>query len=216
MKANDLAHRRGGHTESVEVKEDVAPAVFGAAPCSPPISDFAPYTYLTHLRACQKLGQLFESPLDLSNGDQVVLCGVPPLFHLRYISKAGECYPPEDHQQSIRAAHYSGRWESRNKDQLFVPVKTLGEDGQEKFGLWLDRASGNVIPQESDRENKLDQHSRLYIDSVDRNNPSQLSDEFSTSVLSRTESTISDISERENQQLVGSVASNLDRLIKEN
>lgn len=32
---NDLAHRHGGHTESAEVKESVAPVVFGVAPCSP-------------------------------------------------------------------------------------------------------------------------------------------------------------------------------------
>ena len=31
---NDLAHRHGGQSQDVEVKESIAPAVFGAATCS--------------------------------------------------------------------------------------------------------------------------------------------------------------------------------------
>lgn len=144
---------------------------------SEPAYNIAPYTFATHWGNCHISNQLFELNWTLTGGIHVDMFGVPPHCLVRLTSSEDkECPPiPESHLQSIRDSCY--RWGSYNKEQLFVPLSVVLEDGREMTGLWIRYDNGCVTPVFLGRENESIQCSRSGIVSEVQDNPAGLSRE---------------------------------------
>jgi hypothetical protein len=139
---------------------------------------------LMGIESAHKSNQLFESPLDPLAGKFLSLLSFPPHGLLHYISTKGESVPPERHLQAIRDKFHCG---CDNKEQLFVPLSIILEDGREMIGLLIHRGNGCVTPQFLDSENESTLRSRSDIFVEEPRNQNQPTHKFSEEVQSKTE-----------------------------
>lgn len=167
-------------------------------------SEFRPFTFATMWGASHISSQLFELDWTLTGGTHVDMFGVPPHCLVHLASSTDKACPPipESHRQSIRESlRYGG---SYNKEQLFVPLSVVLEDGREMTGLWIRNDNGCVTPVFLGRESESIQRSRSGIGFVDHNNQDQQAHEFSEEAQSKTESRTSHKVENESRLFGGS------------
>jgi len=205
--AIDLVHPRASENAAANTGE----RPLGAAPWSPaldsePAYTIAPYTFATHWGNCHISNQLFELDWSLTGGIHVDMFGVPPHCLVRLASSGDKEVPPipESHLQSIRDSVRHGGF--YNKEQLFVPLSVVLEDGREMTGLWIRYDNGCVTPVFLGRENESIQCSRFGIGPEAQNNPAGLSRETLGESPLETRSTSSDIFDGGYQGLEGLVS----------